>query len=288
MTASSSYLLAADQIGLSIRNEWLLKNVSFRLHRGITALIGPNGAGKTTLFRILAGIYEPSEGRLMVNLPVVSSRSRAAYVPQFPGAYPHLTPFDYLVWIGGFSGLTYDQARDHAREILLRMDLSAVAFRPSIQLDGGQKRRVALAAAWMQRQPIVLLDEPTAGLDPAGRLAFWRDLTLWNRELQIDGSYLITTHLLTEVEQYCQHVIILDRGTTRFAGSTDDLRRRAQPYSFWAKDPVVSHDHTIVAGLRSPQGIPILSANPEKLWAEREPTVLDGYLSVIQNIGKEV
>ncbi|WP_053959127.1 ABC transporter ATP-binding protein [Sulfobacillus thermosulfidooxidans] len=287
MITSSSCLLAADHIGLSIRNEWLLKNVSFRLHRGITALIGPNGAGKTTLFRILAGIYEPSEGHLIVNLPGLPSRSRAAYVPQFPGAYPNLTPFDYLVWIGGFHGLRYDQARDRAREILLRMDLSAVAFFSGKQLDGGQKRRLALAAAWMQRQPIVLLDEPTAGLDPAGRLAFWRDLTLWNREFQIDGGYLITTHLLTEVEQYCQYVIILDKGTTRFAGSTDDLRQRAQPYSFWAKDPVVSHDHTIVAGLKSPHGIPVLSTKPETLWAYREPTVLDGYLSVIQHMGKE-
>jgi ABC-2 type transport system ATP-binding protein len=256
---------------------------TFTLKSGFTALIGPNGAGKTTLMRLMAGLYAPSHGQLTIHPTAIRA---LAYVPQFPGAYRRLSARQFLMRMGAWEGYSSETLASRVEQALVQMRLQLVADVRGRHLDHSQRQRLALASVFVQNSRVVLLDEPTADLDPRQRLQFWQDLYRWSEHPKSPQGYLITTHHLSEVEHYCQHVLVLDRGRVRFDGTALELLAQAQGHTFWSESPIASSNDAPIFEVSWQLGRrhAILSerSSPEVGWVVRPPTLSDGYLMTLR------
>lgn len=206
-----------------------LNDVSFTVERGeIIGMLGPNGAGKTTAMRILAGYFPPTGGTVKIDdlelfdHPVALKR-RIGYLPEHCALPPELRITEYLRFQGGLYGLGYREKRARIAEVLNQCGLDPVARRMIGHLSRGYRQRVGLAATLLHRPDLLLLDEPTIGLDPAQTREV-RDLI---RGLGQHHTVLLSTHLLPEVESLCDRILILQEGRMIAAGTIHDLRRRA-------------------------------------------------------------
>ena len=224
-------LVAADGLTLRRRRRTVLDGLDLTLGRGVHGLLGPNGAGKTTLMRVLATVVAPTSGSVQL-LPDPAGgrppalrevRRRLGYLPQQFGFYPRFTAreyVEYLAWLKEMAPAAVPLAVDRA---LARVGLTDRADHRLKTLSGGMIRRVGLAQALVNDPAVLLLDEPTAGLDPEQRLAF-RGLV---RELGQDSCVLISTHLVEDVTAACDDVLVLDAGRIVFTGTPDELTARA-------------------------------------------------------------
>lgn len=270
--------LVVDNLGYRVRGRWLVRDVSFVLPEGFTAIIGPNGAGKSSLMRTLAGLFPPTRGSLSLGAlgtgPAEVTR-RIGYIPQFPGAYEHLTPVEFLVRSAWWDTPRHVEIlSEQARQILAKLDLSGVESVPGRRLTLSERRRVALACLWMRKAAVVLLDEPTAGLDPQERLAFWRQLFLLRRLPDAPTAYLITTHLLSEVERYCDAVLLLHRGRVYHFGPVSEFIDTARGHSFTA----TAAGDFIDTGRFSSQGTWVLADRAVAGLIPRPADIVDAYL----------
>lgn len=219
--------LVAQGVGRRYRRKrpWALRDVSLSLPQGsITALVGPNGAGKSTLIRACVGFERPNAGRILV-LGIDPARQRAAavkcvgYVPQAASLYPSLTIDDHFA-AARVARPSFDRA--YALERVAVAGLSP--DRPIRDLSGGEQAQVALALALGTRAPLLLLDEPLASLDPLARRDFLTSLVAHVRE---DGSTaLLSTHIVTDVEQACDRIVVLSGGRVTLDGTVIEVRRR--------------------------------------------------------------
>lgn len=204
----------------------ILRGVSFDLDRGVVAVVGPNGSGKTTLLRCLAGLLPVSQGEVRVAGFDVTSRSDAArarsqlgYLPQDPSFLEHLSVREavlYAAWLHRVAPSEREAAVDRA---LAELDLRDVARRRLRRLSRGTRRRAYVAQALVHRPRVLLLDEPTVGLDPEHRV----DLRRLIRRLAVGRLVLLTTHLTEDVELLPDRVLALVDGTVRFEGTPDAL-----------------------------------------------------------------
>ncbi len=209
-------LIEAVGVGRRFRGRRALHDVSVEVRAGETlALIGPNGAGKTTLLGILAGAAEPDEGR------VRGAGGRSGFVPQRAALYRRLTARENLVLFARLEGL--DDPRGAARDLLAASDLDDVADRPCGTLSVGQQQRVNVAIGLLGAPAVVLLDEPTAALDPRQRLLLW-DLLAGVRDRA--GAVAFTTQNLEEVV-HADRLLILHEGRCAFSGTVAEFERRA-------------------------------------------------------------
>ncbi|WP_433857623.1 ABC transporter ATP-binding protein [Streptomyces kronopolitis] len=200
-------------------------------HRA-TVLLGPNGAGKSTLLGIAASWIAPTEGAVTWRgVDPARPKSQAAYrqavgwLPQNVKPMPGLTVRENVAYIGWLKGMSRSDAWDQSRDALERVKLGSLADRKSHQLSGGQLRRMGIAGTLVHRSEIVLLDEPTAGLDPSQRQIF-RDLVT---QLLADIQVVVSTHQTEDLDTMYDHVVILDQGRVRFEGDTDAFLSLAAP-----------------------------------------------------------
>jgi ABC-2 type transport system ATP-binding protein len=205
-----------------------LDGLSIEVPRGLVGLVGSNGAGKTTLFRLLLGLAHPSEGRVEVcGLDVAADpigvRSRLGYMPEHDCLPLDQTAADVVSTFGELSGLPARAARQRASDILDLVGLDEARFRPIGGFSTGMRQRTKLAQALVGDPELILLDEPTAGLDPLGREEM---LALVSRLGTFDISVLMATHLLDDVQLVCDHVVMIDSGRLVVAGATDALLER--------------------------------------------------------------
>lgn len=196
--------------------------------RGRIGLVGANGAGKTTTFRLLLGLAHPSEGRVEVcGIDVATDpigvRSRLGYMPEHDCLPLDQSAADVVATFGELSGLPARSARQRASDILDLVGLDEARFRPIGGFSTGMRQRAKLAQALVGDPELVLLDEPTAGLDPLGREEM---LALIARLGTFGISVLMATHLLDDVQQVCDHVVMIDAGRLVEAGPTDSLLER--------------------------------------------------------------
>ena len=203
-------------------------DVSFRVERGeILGFLGPNGAGKTTTMRILTGYMPPSEGRAMVagydvfNDPIAAKR-RTGYLPETPPLYPEMTAREYLDFVARIKGVPAAERKQRVAAVMDRTRISEVANRHCGKLSKGFKQRVGLAQALIHNPDVLILDEPTAGLDPK-QIIETRDLI---RSLAGDHTIVLSTHILPEVAQTCQRVVIINRGRVVAVDTPDNLTAR--------------------------------------------------------------
>ncbi|WP_103062913.1 ABC transporter ATP-binding protein [Actinomyces qiguomingii] len=197
----------------------------------VLGLLGPNGAGKTTLMSIMACELAPSTGTVTVGGTTVTdasiarrARRRLALMPQRPASVPGFSALDTVEYAAWIKGLPARGRREACMEALDRVGLAAQAKRLLRTLSGGMVQRVHLAAALVSRPALLLLDEPTVGLDPAQRIAF-RSLI---EELQ-DTATVLATHLVEDVRALSDELLVLDAGHIRFRGTTAQLEARATP-----------------------------------------------------------
>jgi ABC-2 type transport system ATP-binding protein len=208
-----------------------LDGVTFDAGQGVTGLLGPNGAGKTTLLRMLATVLAPDGGslRLLGRNPQdpddrLEIRRHLGYLPQEPGFHRSFTVFEFIDYVGILKELTDRRSRhDEVRRVIDVVGLADVAGRRIRALSGGMKRRVGVGQALLGDPELVVLDEPTAGLDPEQRLRF-RDLVSRVGE---GRSVLLSTHQTEDVAALCPHVVVIDRGRVAFDGSPAALTATA-------------------------------------------------------------
>jgi ABC-2 type transport system ATP-binding protein len=202
--------------------------VDLDLVPGVNFLVGVNGAGKTTLFRILLGDLALHRGT--VDMPGLDSNPRGAsdnigYLPQTFGFPPRLTVTEFVSHFAWLQGVPRRVRRERVQEALDRVHLSDRAGERMNRLSGGMMRRAGIAQALVHRPKLVLLDEPTVGLDPRQRM----DLRELFAELTPTTTLVISTHLLEDVAALGGHAVVLDAGTVRFSGSVEELALHADP-----------------------------------------------------------
>jgi ABC-type multidrug transport system ATPase subunit len=205
-------------------NVQALRGVQMTLGPGVFGLLGPNGAGKSTLMRILATITRPSAGRVTWNGADIarepdSLRRVLGYLPQDFGVYPNLSAIEFLEYLAAVKGIRAAAARKRIEELLVLVNLTEAARRPLGGYSGGMRQRVGIAQALLNDPQLLIVDEPTAGLDPEERVRFRNLLS----ELSGERIVLLSTHIVSDVEAVASEIAILDRGELLTHGSPEKL-----------------------------------------------------------------
>jgi len=234
-------LISLRGVGRSFGATQALADVDLDLHAGVIGLLGPNGAGKTTLLRLLATALPPSRGKVRVlgrDVEVLAERTeirrRLGYLPQevgFPRGFTAFAFVDYIALLKEWA----DPAARHAevRRVLDQVGLSDAATKRIRAMSGGQRRRVALAQALLGSPPVLILDEPTTGVDPEQRVTLRTVLA----ELARTSIVVLSTHQTEDVAALCERVVVLDRGRVRYDGAVTDLVDRAAGRVWLADQP---------------------------------------------------
>ena len=203
-------------------------DVSFTVQPGeILGFLGPNGAGKTTTMRILTGYMPPTEGRAAVAgydvfTHPIEAKARTGYLPETPPLYPDMTVREYLDFVARIKGVPPKERRDRVAAVMQRTHVADMASRHCGKLSKGYKQRVGLAQALIHNPEVLILDEPTAGLDPK-QIIETRDLI---RSLAGDHTIVLSTHILPEVAQTCQRVVIINKGRVVAVDTPEALTAR--------------------------------------------------------------
>jgi len=209
-----------------------LNGVDLTIPTGMFGLLGPNGAGKTTLMRILVGLLRSTSGTIFVGeYDGTTEQGRTAikhilgYLPQELGVYPDLSAWEFLDYVGILKGVNNRKTRKQRIETLLeQVSLGHVAKRKLSSYSGGMKRRVGIAQALLNDPKLLIVDEPTAGLDPEERIRFRNLLS----DLGGDRTVLLSTHIVEDVAQTCQNIAVMKSGRVIFQGKIENLVQEAQ------------------------------------------------------------
>jgi ABC-2 type transport system ATP-binding protein len=266
---------------------YALNNVDLTIPPGMFGLLGPNGAGKTTLIRILAGIVRPTSGTIRIGAhDGDTERGRTAvkrmlgYLPQDFGVYPDLNAREFLDYIAILKGLRDRTLRHKRIEALLEIvSLTQVANRKLKTYSGGMKRRIGIAQALLNDPALLIVDEPTAGLDPEERIRFRNLLS----ELGGNRTVLLSTHIVEDIAQTCQRLAVLKDGHLIFQGTTVAAMREAQGkvWIITTSGYKPEGNFTVVATLHmgtTAQYRVVGDPSPEAAAVPAEPTLEDTYV----------
>lgn len=281
--------ISIDHLGKDFRKKpAALDDVTLDLPQGMIGLLGSNGAGKTTLMRILCGIIQPTRGRvLMDGHDLAEPGARRAmkktlgYLPQDVEPYPNLTPLEFLDYVGVLKGIdSASTRRQQARELIAQVGLSDAQDRKVGGFSGGMRRRVGIAQALMGSPELLVVDEPTAGLDPEERMRFRTLLA----SLGQHRTVILSTHILDDVAQTCPYVFVLREGRLRYDGPTDGLIDAARGRT-WLTAPRATpppENVTVVNATTTGAGTQyrIITDTPTGDATAIDPNLEDGYMAL--------
>ena len=214
--------LIIDRITKQYKNKIAVDRLSLHLTTGVYGLLGANGAGKTTLMRIICGVLKPTNGEVNFNGIDVSEekyRDVLGYLPQDFGYYPDFSAQEFLYYMASLKGLTKAQAKAKTKELLEDVSLSDVAKKKIKTFSGGMKQRLGIAQALLNNPKILVLDEPTAGLDPKERVRFRNIIS----ELGKDRIVLLSTHIVSDVEHIANTILVMKDGQLIHNGAFNDI-----------------------------------------------------------------
>lgn len=202
----------------------VLHDINFSMHEGIYGLIGKNGAGKSTLMRILATIDFPSNGKVFFNGKDIFSigeeyRGMIGYMPQDYNIYSGFNAIDFLEYMGALKGMKKQELKLKISDVLEIVNLSDVSHKKIRTYSGGMKRRIGIAQAILNNPDILILDEPTAGLDPSERLNFSNFISNLSRKKIV----LLSTHIVSDIEAVAKELIVMNKGKILESGKIEDL-----------------------------------------------------------------
>ncbi|HHX95273.1 MAG TPA: ATP-binding cassette domain-containing protein [Clostridia bacterium] len=205
--------LTIENISKKYGKKQALDRVSFEMENGVYGLLGPNGAGKSTLIRILTGVMEASSGEVLVNgknrrACDLEYRSRLGYLPQSLDFYPEFSGLDYLRFVAALKGLKGKGTERKIQFLAEQVGLTQDLHRKCINYSGGMKRRLGIAQALLNDPEILILDEPTAGLDPHERIKFRNLISIFSR----DRTVLLSTHIVSDVDSIAKQTVMIKDG----------------------------------------------------------------------------
>lgn len=226
--------LTIDHLGKRYGQHWALRELSLRCEPGMLGLVGPNGAGKTSLMRMIATLLEPSEGTIRWNGQDIRTHGQAlrqalGYLPQDFGIYREFSGRQFLRYLAAMKGLPKSIANKRVDEVIEVVNLEAVADRKLPTYSGGMKQRIGIAQALLNDPELLIVDEPTAGLDPAERVRFRTLLAT----LTSNRIILLSTHIISDVEAVASRLMILQEGRV-LADTTPEALLAQTAGSVWS------------------------------------------------------
>lgn len=210
--------LIIDRVSKQYQNRIAVDRVSATLQKGVYGLLGANGAGKTTLMRMLCGILKPTGGTITfdgIDVSEEAYRAVLGYLPQDFGYYPEFSALDFLLYLAALKGIPKAQAKRRARELLALVSLQEAEKKKIKTFSGGMKQRLGIAQALLNDPKLLILDEPTAGLDPKERVRF-RNLI---QTLGKDSIVLLSTHIVSDIEHIADEILMMKAGQLIYRGN---------------------------------------------------------------------
>lgn len=214
--------LVIDRLTKQYKNIIAVDRVSLKIRQGVYGLLGANGAGKTTLMRMMCGVLKPTGGEVKydgVDVSMEDYRDKLGYLPQDFGYYPEFTATEFLHYMASLKGLTKQRAKEKSAELMELVSLTDTAKKKIKTFSGGMKQRLGIAQSLLNNPEILILDEPTAGLDPKERIRF-RNLI---SRLGSDRIVLLSTHIVSDIESIANVVLIMKDGQIIQKGSVGEI-----------------------------------------------------------------
>ena len=271
---------------------WGLKDFNLDLGTGVLGLLGPNGAGKSTLMRMLATITRPTRGSISWNgVDVVKSpdtlRAVLGYLPQDFGVYPNLSAVEFLEYMAAIKGLDGKAAHRRIDELLQVVNLTEAARRPLGGYSGGMRQRVGIAQALLNDPQLLIVDEPTVGLDPEERVRF-RNLLA---DLAGERIIVLSTHIVSDVEAIATDIVLIHQGQLLERAAPEDLLRMLDGKVWqWmvtsAELPALKQNFRVSGAIRRAEGVQVRVVSEEAPSAEAQviaPSLEDVYLHRVGN-----
>jgi len=279
-------------------NSLALNNLSLEIEPGVLGLLGPNGAGKSTLMRIIATITKPTRGTVYYNRADISLnpevlRKVLGYLPQDFGVYPNLNADEFLQYMAAIKGIDSRSAKQRIDDLLVFVDLLEARKRPLGGYSGGMKQRIGIAQALLNDPLILIVDEPTVGLDPEGRLRFRHLLA----ELAGDRIVILSTHIVSDVEAVANDIAIINQGHLVQRSSSEDLLKMVDDKTWdWVIPSSdlqsVKQKHLLSNVIRRKDGLQVRVIADERPVQEAQhvdsPTLEEAYLYCISlGVGRD-
>ncbi len=221
--------LIIDRVSKQYKNNIAVDRISIKLQKGVYGLLGANGAGKTTLMRMICGILKPTSGTISfddMDVGEENYRSVLGYLPQDFGYYPEFTGMDFLLYMAALKDIGKAQAKRKANELLQLVSLQDVAKKKIKTYSGGMKQRLGIAQALLNQPKVLILDEPTAGLDPKERVRFRNLIEDWGKE----NIVLLSTHIVSDIEHIADNVLMMKDGQLIFSGCWDETKGNLEDF----------------------------------------------------------
>lgn len=273
----------------------VLNNISLTIGNGMFGLLGRNGAGKTTLMRIMSTLLKPSDGKITFNgIPLENTkqvRSFIGYLPQEFSFYPDMSIWETMCYLAAVSNIPVELQQKRIPHLLRQVNLWENRKQKVRKLSGGMKQRLGIAQALLNDPKVLIIDEPTVGLDPEERLRFYTLLS----EFSSDRAVIVSSHIVGDIESVCENVAVLDDGQLLYVGTVDELAGIAQGKVFELTVPkkeqaIVKQNYYILSsqGHLLDAKIRVLSdcipsiGNPVSCT----PTVEDGYIQLLRTLEK--
>ncbi|HOQ32759.1 MAG TPA: ABC transporter ATP-binding protein [Candidatus Hydrogenedens sp.] len=218
--------IEVENLTVSYSETVAIHDISFQLEPGVIGLIGPNGAGKTTLIRTFLGFIRPVKGKIVISglsLPqeILKVRAIVGHMPEREVVSPKVTAVSFLVYCGRLVGMSYVDALERSHEVLNYVGLQEARYRPMQTYSTGMLQRVKLAQAILHDPKILILDEPTNGLDPDGRLEMLQLIKEISEQRNV--TTILSTHLLPDVQNLCSQIVVLKKGKLVYCGDLQSL-----------------------------------------------------------------
>lgn len=283
--------LTVNNLGKQYKRDfWGLKDFSLDIKPGILGLLGPNGAGKSTFMRMLATITKPTNGTITWNgTDVVKSpdvlRDVLGYLPQDFGVYPNLSAIEFLEYMSAIKGLDANSAKKRIDELLQLTNLVEAAKRPLGGYSGGMKQRVGIAQALLNDPQLLIVDEPTVGLDPEERVRFRNLLS----DLSGERIVILSTHIVSDVEATATHIALVNKGQLLREAAPEnllnELENKVWEWTVHSDDlPNLKQKHIISGTIRRSDGVQVRVVSADKPDADAQnvsPNLEDAYLFFI-------